>query len=170
MRDALGTFAPDELRPILPSVARSAIRGKSIAVDVELPFGIISMDGKCVSVPSVDDHYAQRSSRADCEIEVVERISTVTATLCSSEARPSIDVCAIPSHTNDMGPRSWTLDARLEAYRNFDLFRLVTYDAGVCSKATAERRTASGGGTSLTAGIAPARRLGSWLQVRSQSM
>jgi hypothetical protein len=133
LRDALGTIMPSELRPILHSVTRSAIRSKSIAVDVNLPFGIVSMDGKYVTVPSVDGHYAQRSSRADDDSGIAGRIGTMTATLCSSEARLCIDVYLIPSKSNEMGVFAGALDALLAAYGNLDLFRLVTYDAGSSS-------------------------------------
>jgi len=138
LRDALGSIMPDELRPILHSVTRSAMRSKSISVDFDLPFGVVSMDGKYVTVPSVDGHYAQRSSRADDDSNVAGRIGTMTATLCSSEARPCIDVYLIPAKTNEMGVFAGALDALLAAYGNLDLFRLVTYDAGACSKANAD--------------------------------
>lgn len=138
LRDALATIAPGDLRPMLHSVTHSAVRSKSVAVDFDLPFGIVSMDGKYVTVPSVDDQYAQRSSRADGDYDITGRIGTMTATLCSSEARPCIDVYVIPAPTNEMGVFPRALDALLEAYGNLDLFRLVTYDAGACSKANAD--------------------------------
>jgi len=137
LRNALATIDPAELRPVLHSVTRSANRSKSITVDFDLPFGVVSMDGKYVSVPSIDDHYAQRSARSDTGA-VVGRVGTMTATLCSSQARPCIDVCVIPASTNETGMFARALDALLEAYGNLDLFRLVTYDAGACSKANAE--------------------------------
>jgi hypothetical protein len=137
LRDALSTINPTELRPVLHSTTRSAMRSKSITVDFELPFGVVSMDGKYVSVPCVDDQYSQQLSRADSGT-VTGRIGTMTATLCSSVARPCIDVYLIPAPTNEMGVLPRALDALLEAYRHLDLFRLVTYDAGACSKATAD--------------------------------
>jgi len=138
LRDALATVDPAELRPVLHSATRSSVRSKSITVDFDLPFGIVSMDGKYVTVPSVDDQYAQRSSRAEAESAITGRIGTMTATLCSSEARPCIDVYVIPASTNEMGALPTALDALLEAYGHLDLFRLVTYDAGACSKANAD--------------------------------
>jgi hypothetical protein len=138
LRDALATIDPAELRPVLHSATRSAIRSKSITVDFDLPFGAVSMDGKYVTVPSVDDQYAQRSSRPDMDCAIIGRIGTMTASLCSSEARPCIDVYLIPAPTNEMGVLPRALDALLEAYGHLDLFRLVTYDAGACSKANAE--------------------------------
>jgi hypothetical protein len=138
LRDALATITPADLRPTLHSVTRSAARSKSVAVDFDLPFGVVSMDGKYVTVPSVDDQYAQRSTRAEGDCGITGRIGTMTATLCSSEARPCIDVYLIPASTNEMGVFPRALDALLEAYGNLDLFRLVTYDAGACSKANAD--------------------------------
>lgn len=138
LRDAIATIDPDELLPILHSATRSAIRSKSISVDFDLPFGVVSMDGKYVTVPSVDDHYAQRSTRGEPESAIIGRIGTMTSTLCSSEARPCIDVYLIPAATNEMAVLPRALDALLEAYGNLDLFRLVTYDAGACSRANAE--------------------------------
>jgi hypothetical protein len=137
LRDALATVDPTELLPILRSATHSAKRSKSIVVDFDLPFGVVSMDGKYVTVPSVDDRYAQRSSRSDTSA-VTGRIGTITASLCSSEARPCIDVYVIPAATNEMGASPMELDALLEAYGNLDLFRLVTYDAGACSKSNAD--------------------------------
>jgi len=66
------------------------------------------------------------------------RIGTMTAVLSSCEARPCIDVYPIPAVTNEMGTFERALDALLAAYGQLDLFRLVTYDAGACSKANAQ--------------------------------
>jgi hypothetical protein len=80
LRDALSTINPTELRPVLHSTTRSAMRSKSITVDFELPFGVVSMDGKYVSIPCVDDQYSQRLSRTDSGT-VTGRIGTMTAAL-----------------------------------------------------------------------------------------
>jgi hypothetical protein len=138
LRNALLTVEPQALRPILHSATRSALRSKSISVDFDLPFGVLAMDGKYVTVPFVDDRYSQRATRPDGETAVRGRIGTMTATLSSSEARPCIDVYPIPAATNEMGVFARALDALLDAYANLDLFRLVTYDAGTCSKANAQ--------------------------------
>jgi hypothetical protein len=138
LRNALETVEPQALRPILHAVTRSALRSKSLAVDFELPFGMVSMDGKYVSVPVVDERYSQRATRPDGETAVRGRIGTMTATLSSSQARPCIDVYPVPAATNEMGVFARALDALLDAYGNLDLFRLVTYDAGACSKANAQ--------------------------------
>jgi hypothetical protein len=138
LRDALSGVQPETLRPILHSVTRSAHRAKSLSVDFDLPFGVVSMDGKYVTVPAVDDRYSQLVTEDAARGVLRGRIGTMTAVLSSSEARPCIDVYPIPAATNEMGILERALDSLLTAYGNLDLFRLVTYDAGACSKANAQ--------------------------------
>ncbi len=138
LRDALSTVEPQDLRPILHSATRSAHRSKSLGVDFELPFGVVSMDGKYVTVPAVDDRYSQLITQDIDQGRLSGRIGTMTAVLSSSQARPCIDVYPIPAVTNEMGVFERALDALLAAYGPLDLFRLVTYDAGACSKANAQ--------------------------------
>lgn len=95
------------------------------------------MDGNYGTIPSVDDRYAQRSTRAEGDCTVIGRLGTMTTTLCSSEALPCIDVYTIPAHTNEMGVLSRALDSLMEADGNLYLFRLVTFEAGACSRANA---------------------------------
>ena len=64
-------------------------------------------------------------------------VRTVTATLTSIAAQPIIDVTPIPAHTNEMGIFVLALERVCRAFAGLDLFRLVTYDAGACSKANA---------------------------------
>ena len=61
----------------------------------------------------------------------------MTATLTSIAAQPIIDVTPIPAHTNEMGIFVLALERVCRAFAGLDLFRLVTYDAGACSKANA---------------------------------
>jgi hypothetical protein len=138
LRDALSTVEPQELRPILHCATRSAHRSKSLSGDFDLPFGVVSMDGKYVTVPAVDDRYSQLQTHDADQGRLVGRIGTMTAVLSSCEARPCIDVYPIPAVTNEMGTFERALDALLAAYGQLDLFRLVTYDAGACSKANAQ--------------------------------
>ena len=138
LRDALSTVEPQELRPILHCATRSAHRSKSLSVDFDLPFGVVSMDGKYVTVPAVDGRYSQLVTHDTDLGRLGGRIGTMTAVLSSCEARPCIDVYPIPAVTNEMGTFERALDALLAAYGQLDLFRLVTYDAGACSKTNAQ--------------------------------
>jgi len=138
LRDALSTVEPKDISPVLHRAVRSAVRSKSLSVDFGLPFGVIAMDGKYVSVPAVDNKYSKLQTRDDDRATLNGRIGTMTVVLASSEARPCIEMRPIPAATNEMGAFARTLDGVLEAYGHLDLFRLVSYDAGACSKANAD--------------------------------
>ena len=131
LRNALCTIEPDEVRKPLHSMVKKAHRRKALEPN-DLPFGVVSLDGKGFSVPSSDDWYAQRQTQGEDQA-LIGIVRTVTATLTSSAAKPIIDVTPIPAHTNEMGVFERALDALCKAYRGLDLFQLVTYDAGACS-------------------------------------
>jgi predicted transposase YbfD/YdcC len=136
LHDALSMLAPDDLRPVLHRATRAARRRK--ALDPEgLPFGVVALDGKDTVVPACDDFFAQRQTH-DEDAPLAGAVRTVTATLVSASARPVIDVTSIPASTNEMGIFEPALDALMATYSRSDLFRLVTYDAGACSKDNAQ--------------------------------
>ena len=135
LRDALCALEPNELRKPLHALVRAAQRSKTLEPD-ELPFGVVSLDGKHFSLPSSEDHYAQRQTQGE-HAALVGVVRTLTATLTSISAQPVIDVTPIPAHTNEMGIFELALDRVCQAFAGLDLFRLVTYDAGACSKANA---------------------------------
>jgi len=136
LRDVLSMLDPDELRPVLHRTVRSARRRKALEPDA-LPFGVVALDGKGTVVPACDDFFAQRQTAGE-DAAMAGAVRTVTATLVSSRARPVIDVMSIPASTNEMGVFERALDALMATYGQSDLFRLVTYDAGACSKDNAQ--------------------------------
>ena len=131
LRQALCRVDPGALRAPLHALIHRAQRRQALE-SVELPFGVVSLDGKHFSLPSCDDWYAQRQTSGD-ENKLVGVVRTVTATLTSSPARPIIDVVAIAACTNEMGHFGAALRQLCEAYQGSGLFELVTYDAGACS-------------------------------------
>jgi predicted transposase YbfD/YdcC len=132
MRDALGRVQPHDLTSSLHALVLAAHRRKALRLDLDLPFGIASMDGKGFSIPGCDDFYAQRQTR-DEGAPLVGVVRTITVTLTSSAAKPCIDVMPIAASTNEMGSFRHALDQLVQTYGHLDLFRLVTYDAGACS-------------------------------------
>ncbi len=58
--------------------------------------------------------------------------------LVGGRANIFIDAAPIPSATNEMGHFQTALGELLEAYDGLDLFRMVAYDSGGCSKANAD--------------------------------
>ncbi|MEO8900025.1 MAG: hypothetical protein ABI627_00750 [Polyangiaceae bacterium] len=131
LRNALCTVEPSALRAPLHALVRKAQRRKALEPS-ELPFGVVSLDGKGFSIPSCDDWYAQRQTHSEGGA-LVGVVRTVTATFTSSAAKPIIDVVPIPASTNEMGVFEVALDSLCKAYSGLELFELVTYDAGACS-------------------------------------
>ena len=136
LRDALSALSPNDLRPALHNAVRAARRRKALDPD-DLPFGVASLDGKSTAVPTADDFYAQRQTAGE-DGPLLGVVRTLTATLTSSCARPVIDVLSIPASTNEMGVFRRGLDELMAAYAKSDMFRLITYDAGACSKENAQ--------------------------------
>ncbi|HET9573967.1 MAG TPA: transposase [Methyloceanibacter sp.] len=131
LRSALCTVEPDLLRKPLHALIKKAQRRKALESG-ELPFGVVSLDGKGFSLPSCDDWVAQRQTQGEGSA-LVGIVRTVTATLTSCDARPIIDVTPIPAPTNEMGIFEQAIKSLCAAYKGSELFRLVTYDAGACS-------------------------------------
>jgi DDE_Tnp_1-associated/Transposase DDE domain len=131
LRSALCTVEPDRLRKPLHALVKKAQRRKALESG-ELPFGVVSLDGKAFSIPSCDDWVAQRQTQSE-DGALVGVVRTVTATLTSCDARPIIDVTPIPAPTNEMGIFEHALTSLCAAYKGSELFQLVTYDAGACS-------------------------------------
>ena len=140
-RAILCGLTPDQVVPLIHQVVRAAIRRKSVQRD-DLPFGVVSLDGKVCSLPASDDFYAQRRQYDDGNLTGLVR--TVTATLTSSKVRPIIDVTTVPANTNEMGWFRMAFDSVRKAYSRFDLFRMVTYDAGATGLANADFVRAAG--------------------------
>jgi len=129
LRDVLCGLSPAALLPCLYGVVGAASRRKALSPD-EPPFGVLALDGKGTMLPSCDDWYAQRQS----VVPLRGLVRSVTATLASSRARPCIDMTSIPAHTNEMGAFARALNNVVTAYGRGDLFRMVSYDAGACSR------------------------------------
>jgi hypothetical protein len=139
LRDALCALSVDELRACLHRLVRAAWRRKALAPQ-ELPFGVLTLDGKSTALPCWNDEFVQR--------QVPEKglpyglARTVTCTLVSAAGRPCLDAIPIPAATNEMGHFTAAFDSVNATYGN--LFRLVTYDAGALSESNARHVVESG--------------------------
>jgi predicted transposase YbfD/YdcC len=127
MRDALVRQHPWELRQVLVRMIKGALRRKALPL-WGLPFHAAALDGKASSIPSWDDHYAQRQTYDDGR-GAHGVVRTVSVALVSTPAKPVLDAVPIPAETNEAGIFPVVFEALV---RNFGhLVRLVTYDAGV---------------------------------------
>ena len=117
-------------------------RRKSLRTD-GLPFGVVALDGKFVPEPTdKKSPYVQiRGKRDGPEYGL---IGTVTATLISSRARVCLDAEPIQANWGEASRFPYLLDDLLKVYGPLDLFRLVTYDAGACSRVNARETREQG--------------------------
>ena len=98
---------------------------------VELPIGVVALDGKVTAVPTINGDYAQTHHPEQGLPYGLVR--TVTCALVSAAGRPCIDAIPIPAATNEMGHFQVAFTSLVRTYGK--LFRMVTYDAGALSEA-----------------------------------
>lgn len=130
MRDLLVQIDVDALRPLIRRLCRRAIRSKSLA-PVGLPFGVVSMDGRSTATKHSDEHFAQANHQGGEVHHLLVR--TITSALVSARAKVCLDMCPIPAKTNEAGIFATAFSALIAAYSE-DVFQLIIYDAGACSK------------------------------------
>jgi hypothetical protein len=134
-RDTLVRLEPDSLRQALYRQVRAAHRRKALR-PVGLPFGVVSLDGKFTVIDDAKGGYV--SALRDEPKETKGKLGTVTATLISAEAKPCLDARPIRRSWGEETVYPYALDELLEAYGSLDLFKLVVYDAGACSRLNAQ--------------------------------
>jgi len=141
-RQVLVGVEPDALRDAIRRQIKAAHRRKSLK-PVGLPFGVVSMDGKFVTVPpDRESRYVQvRNQEKSSEYGL---IGTVTATLISSKAKVCLDTLPIEATWGEESRFPYILGDLLDAYGKLDLFRLVVYDAGACSRVNARETQEQG--------------------------
>jgi hypothetical protein len=131
LHNLLWQLQPPQVLPVMHRVVRAAHRRHALDSD-ELPFGVVSLDGKNTAVPTCDDYYAQRQTHE--QGHCLGMVRTISAVLVSCPARPYLHVTPVPASTNEMGIFTRAFDELMSVYRRADLFRVVVYDAGACSK------------------------------------
>jgi predicted transposase YbfD/YdcC len=106
---------------------------------VGLPCGVATIDGKGLGALSHSaEETAQLSHREDGTPYYLSRV--FRAVLTSAESRPCLDQMAIGAKTNEAGDFIPFYDKFLKSYGdNNDLFEIVDVDAGMTSKANADR-------------------------------
>jgi predicted transposase YbfD/YdcC len=130
MRDALVRVSPSELRKCLHRQVKAARHRK--ALDPEgLPFGVVAIDGKSVTLDAWDKRYAQRHRDADHQ-NARGLLRTLTCCLTSSSSKVCIDAVPIPATTSEMGCFARAFRGLCSAFGR-GLFQLASMDAGMCS-------------------------------------
>jgi hypothetical protein len=136
LRDAIVMVEPTEISPCLHAIAKAAKRRKALEPD-GLPFGVVAMDGKGTATYVWDDKYAQRQPHSAGK-GASGLVRTMTCSLISSRVKVCLDAISVPASTNEMGQFQASLRSLVANYGRGDLFRLVSYDAGACSRGNAD--------------------------------
>jgi hypothetical protein len=136
--EVLGKLDPRELRAKHQAQVRAAWRSKSLH-PVGLPCGVLALDGKGLGALEHDaEGTAQKAHRAhDGTPYWLSRM--LRAVLTSAQAKPCLDQMPIDGKTNEMGSFGAFFDGLIAAYGAGDLFEIVTADAGLVSRANADR-------------------------------
>ena len=131
MRQLLVRLDQGELRKPLYRQVKAAHRRKALN-PVDLPFGVVAMDGKSTRVDDINGRFSQRRTGVDGKGYGLVR--TVTSTLISSGCKVCLDASPILSGDNEQTHYEIALEDLLAAYGSLNLFKLVSYDAGACSQ------------------------------------
>jgi hypothetical protein len=136
MWDLLPRLVVDELRDKLRQQVRALWRAKCFEPE-HLPCGVIAIDGKGLGALEHDaDGTAQKAHRAhDGTPYWLSRV--LRAVLTSSAVKPCLDQMPIDAKTNEMRDFGRFFDALVEIYDA--LFEIITVDAGMTSRANADR-------------------------------
>ena len=134
-RNVLVRLQPYTLRACIHRQIKKAWRRKAL-IPVELPFGVVAIDGKSTAIESWDWRYAQRHRNASGH-GAHGLVRTLTCSLVSARAKVCIDAVPIPSETNEMGHFQKTFKGLLNAYGQ-KLFKVISTDAGMCSLENAQ--------------------------------
>jgi hypothetical protein len=141
MRQLLVRLDQGEMRKPLQRQVKAAHRRKALK-PVDLPFGVVAMDGKSTRVEDIAGPFSQRRTGVDGKDYGLVR--TVTSTLISSGCKLCLDASPILAGDNEQTHYEIALNDLLEAYGGLNLFKLVTYDAGACSQWNAKSTRLAG--------------------------
>lgn len=139
LRDTLCALDPDEMRRLVHRAIDHADRRKALAPD-GLPFGVVAMDGKSVTLPSWNAPYVQRHVTDGGK--AIGLLRTITSSLVSARGAPCLDAFAMSGTTNERGAfaAAFAELVRVHGAR----FSLITYDAGASSEDNAATVVAAG--------------------------
>jgi hypothetical protein len=147
LREVLCQLDPNDLCDLLVVVGYDAWRRKALRHDDQLPWGVLSLDGK---YPTVRD--TGESERGRYEFLQVHHdeagspshgtVRTITCSLITAAGRPILGAVPVPGDTNEVGHFQKAFGDMVRMYGR--LFRVVMYDAGGASQGNAKAVLAAG--------------------------
>lgn len=143
LRDFLTKLDPMKLHKMLYVLGYDASRRKALRHrdDIDIPFGVLSADGKYPSISDTDPYEYLQVHHKDGE-PTHGLVRTVTGCLVTAVGRPIVGALPIAGSTNEKGAFQKAFGEWVQMYGR--LFRVVMYDAGVPSKGNAGAVIAAG--------------------------
>jgi predicted transposase YbfD/YdcC len=134
----LGKLDPQELRAKHRAQVRSAWRSKSLQ-PVGLPCGVVAIDGKGLGALEHDAEGTAQKAHRSHDGSPYWLTRALRAVLTSAQGKPCLDQVPVDGKTNEMATFGDFFGDLMQAYGAGNLFEVVTVDAGMVSRANAER-------------------------------
>lgn len=143
LRDFLVKLDPMKLHLMLCVVGYDASRRKALRHrdDIDIPFGVLSADGKYPSIADLKPYTYLQVHHKDGEA-THGLVRTVTSCLVTTLGRPILGAVPILGSTNEQGGFQKAFGEMVRMYGR--LFRVLMYDAGGASKENAAAVIAAG--------------------------
>ncbi len=137
LRDFLTKLDPIKLHNMLWVAGYDAGRRKALRHrdDIDIPFGVLSADGKYPSISDTDPYAYLQVHHKDGEA-THGLVRTVTCCLVTAVGRPILGAVPILGSTNEQGGFQKAFGEMVRIYGR--LFRLFMYDAGAASQNNAD--------------------------------
>lgn len=147
LREVLCQLDPNDLCDVLAVVGYDAWRRKALRHNDELPWGVLSLDGKYPTVRDVGE--SERGTYKYLQVHHDEAgkashgtVRTITSTLITAAGRPILGATPVRGNSNEVRDFQKAFGDMVRMYGR--LFRLVTYDAGGASRVNAKAVLAAG--------------------------
>jgi len=134
----LGKLDPQELRAKHRAQVRAAWRSKSLQ-PVGLPCGVVAIDGKGLGALEHDAEGTAQKAHRSHDGSPYWLTRALRAVLTSAQGKPCLDQVPVDGKTNEMATFGDFFEDLMRAYGAGNLFEVVTVDAGMVSRANAER-------------------------------
>jgi hypothetical protein len=139
LRDLLCQLDSAEIRGLIHRYIAAADRRKALHPE-GLPFGVVAMDGKSVTIESWDSPFVQR--HVPDHGRPFGLLRTITCALVSARGAPCLDAIPVPGSTSEGGAFCTAFEELVRVHGG--RFQLITYDAGAASGDNAAAVVSSG--------------------------
>lgn len=135
LHDLIVKIDAEPLRELIAREVKKAHRAHELPKE-ELPFHMIAIDGKCVSVSKIPVGKFSQESECNGGVQYVNRV--LRAAHVSSKTKMILGQREIFGKTNEVGEFKNFFDELYDSYKNTTLLEVLSVDAGMNSKDNAD--------------------------------